>query len=310
MNKYKQHPTKENICAVVVSYHPESNIEGKITELIKQVAKVVVIDNGSSSEERVALTKASLDSSFVSLILNEENIGQAKALNMGVAYAKEQGYSWVLTMDQDSLVSPEMIDNMSIVYQQCKEIAPIASICPVLASYDGISPPPKTELQLRSFSGKKIDGEYSLIKIAITSGNLIDINVFNQIGVFEEDFFIGYVDQEFSLRLFRSGYRAIQANKAVLYHNIGDTTKHSFLGKQLMVSNSSSLRTYYFYRNGVMVYKKYILSDFGWVAQDFVRGFLFNIVKITLFESDRRNKLFNAYLGLIHGLIGKMDKYG
>jgi rhamnosyltransferase len=310
MNKYKQHPTKENICAVVVSYHPESSIERKIAELIKQVAKVVVIDNGSSSEERVALTKASLDSSFVSLILNEENIGQAKALNMGVIYAKEQGYSWVLTMDQDSLVAPEMIDNMSIVYQKCKEIAPIASICPVLASYDGVSPPANTELQLRSFSGKKIDGEYSLIKIVITSGNLIDIDVFDQIGVFEEDFFIGYVDQEFSLRLFRSGYRAIQSNKAVLYHNIGDTTKHTFLGKQLMVSNSSSLRTYYFYRNGVMVYKKYILSDFGWVAQDFVRGFLFNIVKIALFESDRRNKLFKAYLGLIHGLIGKMDKYG
>jgi rhamnosyltransferase len=309
MSKYKQHPTKENICAVVVSYHPQSNIEGKITELIKQVAQVVIIDNGSNLQERVALTNSKLSSDCVSLILNEENIGQAKALNMGITYAKEHGYSWILTMDQDSLVAPEMIDNMSFIYRQCQEIAPIASICPALASYDGVSPPNCTELQLRSFSGKKIAGEYSFVKIAITSGNLIDINVFDQIGVFNENFFIGYVDQEFSLRLFQSGYKTVQANNAVLYHNIGDTTKHTFLGKQLMVSNSSSLRTYYFYRNGVMVYKKYIFSDFGWVAQDFVRGFLFNIVKISLFESDRKDKLLKACLGLFHGLIGRVKNH-
>jgi rhamnosyltransferase len=300
--------SKKDICAIVISYHPELNISDKISQLAKQVDRVVIIDNGSTSTELVSLIEISKHSSQIHLILNEENIGQAKALNMGVRYAKEHKYDWILTMDQDSLVSHMMIDNMAFAYQQCHETDQIVSICPVLASYDGVSPPSDDRLHLRSYSGKAIEGLYSPIKIVITSGNLVNVEVFDRVGLFEECFFIDYVDQEFSLRLFQAGYKIIQANKAILYHNLGNTTQHFFLGKQLLVGNNSSLRVYYFYRNGLAVYKKYLFSDFTWVAEDFIRGFVFNLAKIILFESERKDKLTKVMTGLFHGLIGKTGK--
>jgi rhamnosyltransferase len=309
MNIYDISPHKDNTCSIVICYHPEPSILEKIIKLADQVDRVVVIDNASNISERLPLTESLRRSDRIHLILNEENLGQAKALNIGVKYAQEHNYSWLLTMDQDSLVAPDMVENMSLAYQQCSETDKIASICPALASYDGISPPSDDKLQLRSYSGKKIEGLYSFIKIVITSGNLVNVGVFDWIGLFEEDFFIDYVDQEFSLRLFQSGYRAIQANKAVLYHNIGNATEHQIFGKQLLVVNNSSLRTYYFYRNGVAVYRKYIFSDSTWVVQDIIRGFIFNMVKIILFESERKDKLVKAWIGLFHGLTGKMGKY-
>jgi rhamnosyltransferase len=302
-------PSQYNICAVVVCYHPESSITEKIIDLAKQVDKVIIVDNCSDKLERATLVRSSQQSEKVTMILNKENIGQAKALNMGVNQARDWNYSWVLTMDQDSLVAPDMVSNMSAAYHQCDQRESVMSICPALSNYDGITPPTLEKMRLRSFSGKKIEGFYSYTKIVITSGNLVSIYAFDQVGLFEENFFIDYVDQEFSLRLFRAGYKAIQANTAILYHNMGNTTKQSFLGKELLITNNSSLRTYYFYRNGIAVYKKYFFSDFPWVLQNFIKGFIFYMVKIIMFESNRKDKINKAWIGIIHGFIGKMGKY-
>jgi rhamnosyltransferase len=310
MNTYDKSPKKENICAIVICYHPEASIKQKIGELLKQVDRVIVIDNGSCNHEKDYLHEVSRNCSQIDLIFNEENAGQSQALNTGIKQAKELDYRWVMTMDQDSLVAPGMVENMCRVYEKFTlHDKHVVSLCPVLASYDGVSPPTDEELQLRSFSGKKISGIYSWIKIVITSGNLLDISIFDKIGFFEEDFFIDYVDQEFSLRIFNAGYKAIQVNNAVLYHNLGNTTEHYFCGKKLLVANNSSLRTYYFYRNGLAVYRKYIFQDFKWVLQDLVKGFIFNAAKIVLFESGRKDKLLKASIGLLHGSIGKMGKY-
>lgn len=310
MNTYEKPPQKENICAIVICYHPEASIEQKIGELAKQVDRVIIVDNGSFNHEKKYLYEVSKNCTQINLILNEENTGQSKALNTGIKQAKELDYGWVLTMDQDSLVAPGMVENMCCAYEKCTaHDRQVVSLCPVLASYDGISPPTDEELQLRSFSGKKIIGTYSRIKIVITSGNLLDISIFDKIGFFEENFFIDYVDQEFSLRIFNAGYSAIQVNSAVLYHNLGNTTEHYVCGKKLLVANNNSLRAYYFYRNGLAVYKKYIFQDFQWVLQDLVKGFIFNAAKIVLFESDRKDKLLKASIGLLHGLTGKMGKY-
>jgi rhamnosyltransferase len=309
MNIHNQNPSRSNICGLIISYHPDPSIINKILETLKQVDRVVIVDNGSDDLERQALLNASNQSDRLHLILNQNNLGQAKALNIGIKYIKELNYKWVLTLDQDSLMAVDTIDCMSVAYQECDRQDTIASICPVLANYDGISIPSDEDIQLRSFSGEKISGLYSSIKIAITSGNLINLDVFNDIGFFEEDFFIDYVDQEFCLRLFQHGYQTIQANNAILYHNIGNTTKHLFFGKSVLVANNSSIRSYYFYRNGIITYKKYFFKDFVWVCQDLVRGFIFNLAKIILFEADRKEKLNKICLGIGHGLISKSGMY-
>lgn len=309
MNIHNQVPIQNNICALFIAYHPDESIFHKITETLKQVDRVVIVDNGSNDLERKALVDASLYSDRVHLILNQENLGQAKALNMGIEYIQRNNYNWILTLDQDSLVSSDMIDKMSEVYQKCSHRDTVASICPVLASYNGVSAPVENETHLRSFSGEKVDGSYSKIKIVITSGNLLNVDVFDVVGLFEEDFFIDYVDQEFCLRLFQYGYQAIQSNRAVLYHNIGNATKHSFFGKSLLTANNSSIRSYYFYRNGIITYKKYFFNDFGWVCNNIMRGFIFSLVKILLFESDRKEKINKILLGILHGFAGKKGEY-
>lgn len=309
MTVHTEIPTCNNICALVISYHPHVSIAEKLFELARQVKHIVIVDNASNVFSKVTLASTVEKITNVHIIYNKINVGQAAALNIGIEYIQKSDYKWILTLDQDSLISERFVKNMAETYQMTNAEGLIGSICPILSSYDGIHCPKHEDIMLRTFSGAAIEGRYSFVQLAITSGNLINIDLFRLIGIFEEGFFIDYVDQEFSLRLGQAGYKILQCNNTVLYHNIGNTTVHSFFGKPTLVANNSSVRSYYYYRNGIMVYKRYFLRNFRWVLRDVIKGFTFNFVKILLFESDRRNKLRKIFLGIAHGFSNRIGPY-
>ena len=57
----------------------------------------------------------------IEVIFNEENLGIATALNIGVKEGLRQGYNWILTMDQDSKCSKDIVEKMFEVYNGIEE---------------------------------------------------------------------------------------------------------------------------------------------------------------------------------------------
>jgi rhamnosyltransferase len=308
MDSFSIRLTPSNTCALVITYHPDDTIVSKLIATLDQLDRVVVVDNNSSEEEREFLRDAQSKSERIEIIWNDVNLGQAEALNQGILLIKERCYEWVLTLDQDSLIAPDFITTMAVAYEELPDPRAV-SLCPVMCSYDGVSPPEGNQLIPRSFSGNPVEGLVSPIKVAITSGNLIKMSVFEEVGLFESDFFIGYVDQEFCLRLGTHGYQIIQSNKSILYHNIGNATHHTFLGKRFILANNSGVRNYYYYRNGVLTYRRHLLKHFDWVCQDLVRGFGINAIKTVLLESNKLDKLKKMMQGLTHGFLGVKGSY-
>jgi rhamnosyltransferase len=307
----KELPSQNNTCAVIVSYHPDYQIIDRVKTISTQVNEVVIIDNNSNTLEREYLDKIIEQIRNTHLILNDENLGVAAALNLGVKYALKQNYQWILTLDQDSIVSPNFIESMSLAYQDCTYKNDLASICPVLGLYDrdDIDDNNRILQHKQCFqSDQKAVGIYTLTKRAITSGNLVKLEVFKNTGLFDEDFFIDYVDHEFCLRLYQHGYKIIQSNHSLLYHNIGFPTKKIFFGRKIQTSNHNSLRRYYLTRNAIVTYKRYFNSDIIWIIKD-IRILLSCIVKIILFEQNKTEQLGSILRGLLHALIGKTGKY-
>ena len=96
-------PSSNNICAVIVTYHPDIGLRERIEQIRHQVDKLLIVDNNSASDCVAMIQRISKDLD-VDVIENESNLGVAEALNQGFKYAERFGgkYSWVLTLDQDS----------------------------------------------------------------------------------------------------------------------------------------------------------------------------------------------------------------
>ena len=284
----------DNVCAVVVTYHPQSLLRSNLEQLSLQVAEVVVVDNGSgtATAELLRIIEAEFG---IRVVRNGCNLGIAAALNIGIKHAIAGGYQWIATFDQDSEVTPGFIDGLLAAYQNCPDREHVALIAPNLFY------PESNESELKQTGPLP---EFTHIRSAITSGSLIRADVFAKAGYYDEPMFIDYVDYDFNLRLQTKGFKLIRANRVLLHHRLGTAEKHSLLGRDISIKSHSAWRRYYITRNRVIVYRRFGLRFPGWCLHDFGWFFL-ELGKVLVLESSKLAKVQNILKGLWHGLIGK-----
>src|ERR1700684_2107418 len=87
----------KDICAVVVTYHPDTEFPTRIDRILQQVGALVIVDNGSDEAETRMLRDVAANPS-IPLVLNLENLGIARALNIGVERAVTRGFEWALLL--------------------------------------------------------------------------------------------------------------------------------------------------------------------------------------------------------------------
>ncbi len=159
-------------------------------------------------------------------------------------------------------------------------------------------------IKLRKFGRDKVVND---VQVVISSGSMIKRKVFENIGMLREDLFIDYVDTDFCLRMAESGWTIALVMDAVLYHNLGDLTSHKFAGRITGVTNHSSLRRFTIFRNRVRIWKRYFYVAPSYVLFDIAMGF-YDLIKIALFETSRKEKLRSALKGLSAGACLAVNK--
>ncbi len=143
------------------------------------------------------------------------------------------------------------------------------------------------------------------VTIVITSGALTNLQVWEKLGGFRDDFFIDYVDTEYCLRAKRAGYKILVSAGAKLYHRLGDKREVKRLGLTLKPTFHSPLRLYYVARNRVPMVREYALEFPHWFLFDVVAG-AYNTLRILLTEDKRLQKLGATVQGTWDGLLGRM----
>lgn len=281
----------------MVVYNPDLALEQNIRALLNEVARLIVVDN--CSEPPVQSTIAALAAACnFEVIWNKENIGLAAGLNTGIrcALANEQ-HQWIATFDQDSRVFPGFSTVMLAAQAACPFRDKVAAISPrhILSS---------EPVEIACQYGP----QFREMPVVLQSGSFFSSSAFKDVGMFDESFFIDYVDFEFCLRLRKSGFRIIEASHAPVNHRVGMPTRHKFLGITCTVFNHSPLRRYYAARNRLRVYRRYALSDPRWICHDIWSWFK-EIVKLLLFESNRWEKLAFATRGVWDAIRGRGGAY-
>ncbi len=274
---------KIKISGVVVLYNPDKDYIDNIKSYIDDIDELYVIDN---SPKRNKL----FEDKKINYIFNNDNLGVAKALNMAAKESIKNGYKWLLTMDQDtkfnSGVMKRMIDYIS--NNDC--------------SNTGIVVPwHNTKLDIKK-SKDIIDNPLTVM----TSGNLVNLDIYEKIGGYNEDFFIDGIDIEYCLKLKKNKYNIVRLNDVEIMHDLGDIEYHKFLGKTFLTTNHNYIRRYYISRN-----YNYIKRDYYDIAPEYcepLNHLKLRLFRIIFFEKDKYRKIRNIFRGIKDykkGIVGK-----
>ena len=279
------------IAAIVVLYNPETSVLDNLNSYVNQVEKIYTIDNSehinSSVVDKIKCIKK------VEYISKGLNMGIASALNTGAKKAIEDGFEYILTMDQDSKASSSLVSNLLLCFLKDSKIALVS---PILQHPKGRN--------IKYESMKSCEQVFT----TWTSGNLVDLNIFKLSGGYKENFFIDYVDHEFCLRLNNMGFKIYLCYKTFLIHNLGKIEEKNLIFRKVYPTNHSALRLYYRARNRFYVKKIYknIFPDFFIQDnKDFWRSFL----KMVLFEKGKLKKIKFFILGFIDYKKNKFGKF-
>jgi rhamnosyltransferase len=287
-----------NVCAVIITYHPAQDLAQHIAHLRKQVAGLVIVDNGSHEAERAILRELAQLHSFT-LLENSGNLGIGAALNRGIQWAAGDGrFEYVALFDQDSGAPHTFIADLVSCLEQHTARGSVAIVAPRIHNrYTG------------STDGGPLAARRGQYLVAQTSGSLMPLRVFNSAGWFKEELFIDYVDYEYCLRVVSAGWEILYCDKAVLSHAPGNSRRETILGIYLGTSlNYSPLRHYYLMRNGVWVLHKYWRQQTRWCAKH-ACSILKGMIKVFMFEKGRLIKLGCSLSGFIDASRGKLGKH-
>ena len=279
MNKTKY--KIEDICCVVVTYNGSYETIETLLNYEKIFDELIVIDNNSSLEFKKLLTD---NIKHANLVFNRENEGIAKALNQGFIYAKDRGSRFLLTMDQDSVMTKEIaVELLNAIDEKEK--------------YISVGPSYK--------DGNKQD--FIDANFLITSGNLVLIDAIEKVSGYPEELFIDEVDIDFSWALLSAGYKLRQLGKVIMQHKIGEYEKSKLFRIQYL--SHSPIRFYYIYRNTILVFKKYY-KKYKRKCIKMVLALLFvDTWQLLLLENHKIEKLTMAIKGVNDGMRNINGKY-
>ena len=228
------------------------------------------------------------------------NTGIAKALNIGCEKALELGYHYVITMDQDSKVTDEIITSLLNYYDKMKLQQNISIVSPThLLQGDVIA-----NVSYRSSNNSPLNSIFTM-----TSGNLVILSTWQQLGGFREDLFIDMVDIEFYIRAMLSGFMVLTLPNVVMQHNLGSLEVRKLFGTNVSVLNHSPIRKYYQTRNILWLISNYYTRNKE-VGKLF-KVWLNIVIGVVLFEQNKLVKLKYIIWGLrdfIFGKLGKLDE--
>jgi rhamnosyltransferase len=205
-------------------------------------------------------------------------------LNYGFQKAKDYGFKYALSLDQDSNFK---ISDIQKFEKHALQLFKNKSTAIVSAS-----------LELNNNTHEPF-----LKKTNITSGSMTSIGAWDAVGRFKDEFFIDHVDHEFCLRLNQRNFLIYQLPDVFMQHELGEPITRVIFGRTHSSPGYSADRVYYYYRNRLMLakYRKEALIPV-------FRFLLKRATKVLLFETNKVSKFYAMLQGLMDFSLRKMGK--
>jgi rhamnosyltransferase len=286
------------ISVIIVIYNPVIN---QLTSLVKKLllnsVTPIIVDNSDTT-----VFDLNLDFDQVKYVRMNGNEGIAKAQNQGIKLSIKENFDIIGFLDQDSDFTVNFFGLLLKIISTLGE----AVIVPCSINNDlKIEYPSQVLNKIGCPSNSYVFGKniVSKVDLAISSGTFFFANIINKVGLFDEDFFIDFVDYEWCLRCHLANIPIYAVSDMVLIHKIGSKQRDYNFFKILV---HSPKRTYYKVRNVFLLFRKKfpILYSIRQLLSSLFHNF------VIIFSEEKPLEYSKYYfLGIIHGIIGKKGKY-
>lgn len=266
-----------------------------LEESTTQGVSAIIVDNCSGDDSTQRIRGACPESIVIE---SPENNGFASGCNIGIRYALEHGAEYVLLLNNDTVIAPDMIDFLL-------DNADDRTVTTPKMYYFG-------QPDVLWFAGGYIDrrkgsavhfgenerdvGQYDVqreIEFATGCCMLIPRAVLESCPLMDEHYFLYWEDVDYSMMLTQRGIRLLYCPNAKLWHKVNAST-----GK------NSLLTEYYSNRNRFYLLNKYHFNRIGKGYTYLTR--LIKWIRGCLVCSNER-VILKAYLDYCKGMMGKRD---
>ena len=267
--------------------------------------KIILVDNEYSEKSLIDLRNKHKE---LIVFKEKNNLGFAGGNNIGIRYALENDYDYIMLLNNDTEVTENFI--LPLVERIEKDHF-LGAVQPLILNFSNKSIIWNAGGKLNKFLGltsTRLNNNKLNSSIVFDDYTdwisgcciLIKSEILTKVGLLDEKFFNYYEDVDWSLRMKNLGYDLGFVKESIIYHHGSSSSKN----KKTKEGVISSKIHYFNIRNHILLLKKHknLFNFFGIV--------FFQIIKTTSYIfyfliKFRFNKLTMVLKGLKHGLNNK-----
>ncbi len=292
------------LAIIVLNWNGSDDAIECIESLTEQALKptIIIVDNNSSDnsvsvfEKYISIHKRE----EITLIKNPRNLGFAGGINTGLVHARKQGFEYIGVLNPDAIADKKwcqaLVDELSS-HPKCG----IAT--GILQRRDGKTldttgdfyttwglPGPRNRDEPVENAPSKPGEVFG----ATGGGAIYRAAMFDDIDMFDEDFFMYYEDVDLSFRAQLAGWKVRFTPKAIAYHKVGASSK-----------KVPGLAVYNTFKNLPLVFIKNVPGKLFWYI-----GLRFFLTYWLIFASAvRHGNGWPAFKGILASIIRKPAAY-
>lgn len=208
---------------VIVNYNTNKYLEDCLISCPDN-SELIIVDNNSDLKPKIPNAK---------IILNDKNLGFAKAVNLGIENATGE---YILLLNPDTVLSKNAANKL-ISFYDAHENAGI--VAPKLIGKNNI--PQKSVRKFPTIIGAfkeyilKLKGEYdfylpaetSAVDVVVGACMLIKKELLEKIGGLSEKYFLYYEDIDLCQKVKNAGYKVYYYPEVEIYHEVGVTSNRA-----------------------------------------------------------------------------------
>ena len=291
----------KNFGLIFVLYHPTEEFLANLSKARAACPNLVAVDN--SPEADVQLHEA-LREQGMQVIFNRNEGGLAGAYNKGAEALLAKQVEVIFLLDQDSDIDASFFEEMM---RACNDLGVEEFLvgpkiyevnlqrCMPVFQRD-------THLPKRVRIDDQVEGMFPSLCI-ISSGSAISAAAYRKLGPFREDYFIEYIDIEYSLRAVGQNIPVYMNAAVTMRQTTGKIERHG----KTYTTNHAAVRRYYGARNAVhclYIHRK----QWGpqWVST--LLAFL-QVLRVLQYEPQKFKKVTAILCGYLDGVFGRLGPF-